>query len=80
MHPETLAYHIDRMHEHTNGTWGVNLPLMYPEIEKVIDRIIERGVKVVFTSAGSPKKYTARFHNAGIKVAHVVSSSRFAAK
>ena len=80
MHPETLAYHIDRMHEHTNGTWGVNLPLMYPEIEKVIDLIIERGVKVVFTSAGSPKKYTARFHNAGIKVAHVVSSSRFAAK
>lgn len=80
MHPDTLAHHIDRMNEHARGTWGVNLPLMYPEIDAVIDLIIERGAKVVFTSAGSPKKYTARFQAAGIKVAHVVSSSRFAVK
>ncbi len=80
MHPDTLAHHIDRMNEHAHGTWGVNLPLMYPEIDAVIDLIIERGAKVVFTSAGSPKKYTARFQAAGIKVAHVVSSSRFAVK
>lgn len=80
MHPETLAYHIDRMHEYAHGPWGVNLPLMYPEIDAVVELIVQKGVKVVFTSAGSPKKYTARFHSAGIKVAHVVSSSRFALK
>lgn len=80
MHPETLAYHIDRMHECARGPWGVNLPLMYPEIDAIVEMIVQKGVKIVFTSAGSPKKYTARFHNAGIKVAHVVSSSRFALK
>lgn len=80
MHPETLAEHIDKMNAATSKPWGVNLPLMYPEIDRVIQLIIDKGVKVVFTSAGSPKKYTARFHEAGIKVAHVVASSKFAAK
>ena len=80
MHPETLAEHIDKMNAATTKPWGVNLPLMYPEIDRVIQLIIDKGVKVVFTSAGSPKKYTARFHDAGIKVAHVVASSKFAAK
>ena len=80
MHPETLAEHIDKMNAATTKPWGVNLPLMYPEIDRVIQLIIDKGVKVVFTSAGSPKKYTARFHEAGIKVAHVVASSKFAAK
>ena len=80
MHPETLAEHIDKMNAATTKPWGVNLPLMYPEIDRVIDLIIEKGVKIVFTSAGSPKKYTARFHEAGIKVAHVVASSKFAVK
>lgn len=80
MHPETLAYHIDRMHEYAHGPWGVNLPLMYPEIDAIVEMIVQKGVKIVFTSAGSPKKYTARFHSVGIKVAHVVSSSRFALK
>ena len=80
MHPETLAYHIDRMKDATEKPWGVNLPLMYPEIDQVIDLIVEKGVKIVFTSAGSPKKYTSRFHQAGIKVVHVVSSCKFAVK
>lgn len=80
MHPETLLYHIRKMKETTENTWGINLPLMYPEIDKLIKMIIDEGVKVVFTSAGSPKKYTSLFHDAGIKVAHVVSSSRFAVK
>ena len=53
---------------------------MYPEIDRLIQIIIDEGVKIVFTSAGSPKKYTARLHEAGIKVAHVVSSSKFARK
>lgn len=80
MHPETLVEHIHKMKEATNKPWGINLPLMYPEIERLIDIIISEGVKIVFTSAGSPKKYTQRFHDAGMKVVHVVSSSKFARK
>ncbi len=80
MHPETLIEHIDKMNAATDRPWGINIPLMYPEIDRLIEIIIEKGVKIVFTSAGSPKKYTARFHEAGIKVAHVVSSSKFAKK
>ncbi len=80
MHPETLIDHIDKMKAATEKPWGVNIPLMYPEIDRLIEIIIEKGVKIVFTSAGSPKKYTSLFHEHGIKVAHVVSSSKFAKK
>lgn len=80
MHPETLVEHIHKMKEATNQPWGVNVPLMYPEIDRLVDILITEGVKIVFTSAGSPKKYTARFHEAGMTVAHVVSSSKFARK
>ncbi len=80
MHPETLVEHIHHMREATDKPWGVNVPLMYPEIERLIDLIISEGVSIVFTSAGSPKRYTERLHAAGIKVAHVVSSSIFARK
>ena len=80
MHPETLVEHIHKMKEATDKSWGVNVPLMYPEIDRLMDIIVEEGVKVVFTSAGSPKKFTSRLHEAGIKVAHVVSSSKFARK
>ena len=80
MHPETLVEHIRKMKQATDKPWGINVPLMYPEIDRLMDIIIEEGVKIVFTSAGSPKKYTARLHEAGIKVAHVVSSSLFAKK
>lgn len=80
MHPETLLHHIKMMKETTDKAWGINLPLMYPEIDTLVKMIIDEGVKVVFTSAGSPQKYTSMFHDAGIKVAHVVSSSRFAVK
>ena len=80
MHPETLLHHIKMMKETTDKAWGINLPLMYPEIDTLVKMIIDEGVKVVFTSAGSPKKCTSMFHDAGIKVAHVVSSSRFAVK
>lgn len=80
MHPETLVEHIRKMKEATDKPWGVNVPLMYPEIDRLVDILIEEGVKIVFTSAGSPKKYTARFHEAGMTVAHVVSSSKFARK
>ena len=80
MHPETLQEHIAQMKKATTKPWGVNVPLMYPEIDRLIDLLIAEGVKIVFTSAGSPKKYTAMLHAAGIKVAHVVSSSKFAKK
>ena len=80
MHPETLVEHIHKMREATDKPWGVNVPLMYPEIDRLIDLLIEEGVGIVFTSAGSPKKYTQRLHDAGIKVVHVVSSSKFARK
>lgn len=80
MHPETLLEHINKMKAATDKPWGVNVPLMYPEIDRLMKMIIDEGVKVVFTSAGSPKKFTPMLHEAGIKVAHVVSSSKFAVK
>ncbi len=80
MHPETLVEHIHKMREATDKPWGVNVPLMYPEIDRLVDILIEEGIKIVFTSAGSPKKFTQRFHEAGMKVVHVVSSSKFARK
>ncbi len=80
MHPETLQEHIRKMKEATDRPWGVNIPLMYPEIDTLINILIEEKVSIVFTSAGSPKKYTRQLHDAGMKVAHVVSSSLFAKK
>lgn len=80
MHPETLLEHINKMKEATQNPWGINVPLMYPEIDKLMDMIVSEGVKIVFTSAGSPKKYTQKLHDAGITVVHVVSSSKFAIK
>lgn len=80
MHPETLREHIAKLKDATTKPWGVNIPLMYPEMSSLIDIIIEMGVNIVVTSAGSPKKFTNLFHDHGIKVAHVVSSSLFARK
>ncbi|MBO6297100.1 MAG: nitronate monooxygenase [Prevotella sp.] len=78
--PELLRKHISKMKQATDKPWGINLPLMNPAAEDIVKVIIEEGVKIVFTSAGSPKKYTSLFHEHGIKVAHVVSSSKFARK
>ena len=80
MHPETLQEHIRKCKAATEKPFGVNVPLMYPELEKIMDIIVAEEVKIVFTSAGSPSKWTEFLHNAGIKVAHVISSTRFAAK
>lgn len=80
MHPETLQEHIGRMKTATDKPWGVNVPLMYPEIDRLMRIITDSGVKIVFTSAGSPKKFTPMLHEAGITVAHVVASSAFARK
>ncbi len=80
MHPETLREHIQKCKAATDKPFGVNVPLMYPEIEAIMDIIISEGVKIVFTSAGNPKLWTKKLQDNGIKVAHVISSSKFALK
>lgn len=80
MHPEVLAEHIRKAKSATNQPFGVNVPLLYPEIDRLIEIIIREQVKIVFTSAGSPRKWTSKLHDHGIAVAHVVSSAAFAAK
>jgi len=80
MYPDVLRQHIKKCKAATNKPFGVNIPLMYPDIEEHVKIIIEEGVKVVFTSAGSPKKYTAIFQENGIKVVHVIANKKFALK
>lgn len=80
MHPDTLLEHIRKMKLATTKPWGVNVPLLYPEIDRLIDLIIQQEVKIVFTSAGSPAKYTQKLKSHGIKVVHVIASSKFAQK
>ena len=80
MHPEVLREHIRKTKQATQAPFGVNLPLMYPQIDEVMQIVVDEGVKVVFTSAGSPKKWSSWLHDHGIKVVHVVSSSKFALK
>ncbi|MDR3327131.1 MAG: nitronate monooxygenase [Prevotellaceae bacterium] len=80
MHPEVLQEHIVKCKNATNKPFGVNIPLLYPEIEAIIKIVIEQKVPVVFTSAGNPKTWTQTLKKEGIKVAHVVSSSKFALK
>ena len=69
MHPETLREHIRKCKAATDKPFGVNVPLMYPEIETLMEIIQEEGVKIVFTSAGNPKTWTSKLQQAGIKVA-----------
>lgn len=80
MHLDTLREHIEKCRAATDNPFGVNLPLMYPQVADAVDLIIELKVPVVFTAAGSPNLYTAKFKSHGIKVVHVVSSSKFALK
>ena len=80
MHPETLVEHIRKCKAATDKPFGVNIPIMYPEMDKAIEVILREGVKIVFTSAGNPATYTSLLQKEGIKVAHVVSSSKFALK
>lgn len=80
MYPEVLKEHVKKCKAATNKAFAVNLPLLYPDIEKHIETIIEEKVPVVFTSAGSPKKWTGLLKSHGIKVVHVVSNVNFALK
>ena len=80
MYPNVLREHIIKCKNATNKPFGVNLPLLYPDIDEHISIIIKEKIKIVFTSAGSPKKYTSILKKEGIKVVHVVSSLKFAEK
>src|ERR1035437_48764 len=80
MHPDVLREHIQKCKKATNKPFGVNVPLLYPEIEKIMNIIAEEGVKVVFTSAGNPKTWTGWLKERGIKVVHVTASLKFAQK
>jgi enoyl-[acyl-carrier protein] reductase II len=80
MYPEVLREHIQKCKQATDKPFGVNLPLLYPEMDQLIDIILDEKVKIVFTSAGNPATWTSRLKENGITVVHVVSSSKFAKK
>jgi enoyl-[acyl-carrier protein] reductase II len=80
MYPEILREHIQKCKKASNKPFGVNVPMLYPDIEKIMDIIVEEGVKIVFTSAGNPKTWTSFLKEKGITVVHVVSSVKFALK
>ena len=80
MYPEVLSEHIKKCKIATNKPFGVNLPLLYPDTEKHIDIILKEKIKIVFTSAGNPKKYTSLLQKNGIIVTHVVANVKFAKK
>ena len=80
MHPETLKEHIRKCKAATDKPFGVNIPLLYPQIEEIMHLVAEEGIKIVFTSAGNPKTWTGWLKERGITVVHLVSSSKFAKK
>ncbi len=80
MYPDVLRTHIQKCKAATSKPFGVNVPLLYPDIEKLMEIIVEEGVKIVFTSAGNPKTWTSHLKSKGITVVHVVSAVKFALK
>jgi len=80
MYPEVLREHIQKCKKATDKPFGVNVPMLYPNVEEILNIIIEEGVKIVFTSAGNPKTYTSFLKENGLTVVHVVSSTKFALK
>ncbi len=80
MYPDVLREHIQKCKQATDKPFGVNVPMLYPQIDEIMDIIVEEGVKIVFTSAGNPKTWTSFLKEKGITVVHVVSSVKFALK
>lgn len=80
MYPDVLRENIRKCKQATDKPFGVNVPMLYPNLEEIISIILEEGIKIVFTSAGNPKTYTETLQKEGLKVAHVVSSTKFAVK
>lgn len=80
MYPDVLREHIQKCKQATDKPFGVNVPMLYPNIQEIMDIIVEEGVQIVFTSAGNPKTWTTWLQEKGITVVHVVSSVKFALK
>ncbi|WP_289040869.1 nitronate monooxygenase [uncultured Zobellia sp.] len=80
MYPQVLREHIQKCQQATNKPFGVNVPMLYPDLDKLLEIIVDLGVKIVFTSAGNPKTWTSYLQEKGITVVHVVSSLKFALK
>lgn len=80
MYPDVLREHLEKCKQATNKPFGVNIPMLYPDLEELFNIIVEAGVKIVFTSAGNPKTWTPYLKENGITVVHVVSSEKFALK
>jgi len=80
MYPEALREHIQKCKKATDKPFGVNVPMLYPNIQEIMDIIVDEGVKIVFTSAGNPKTWTSWLKERGVTVVHVVSSVKFALK
>jgi enoyl-[acyl-carrier protein] reductase II len=80
MYPDVLREHIQKCKKATDNPFGVNVPMLYPQVDKLMDIIVEEDVKIVFTSAGNPKTWTSFLKEKGITVVHVVSSVKFAIK
>ena len=80
MYPDVLKEHILKCQKATDRPFGVNVPMLYPDIEELMEIIVSNGVKIVFTSAGNPKTWTQHLKDNGITVVHVVSSVKFALK
>jgi enoyl-[acyl-carrier protein] reductase II len=80
MYPDVLREHIRKCKAATDKPFGVNMPLIYPQMDEIVNIVIEEGVEIVFTSAGNPKKWTGLFHEHGIRVAHVIANVKFAMK
>ncbi|MCZ2082725.1 MAG: nitronate monooxygenase [Flavobacteriales bacterium] len=80
MYPDILRENIQKCKAATDKPFGINVPMLYPNLDEVIQIILEEGVKIIFTSAGNPKTYTETLKKEGLKVAHVVSSTKFAIK
>lgn len=80
MYPEVLREHIQKCQQATDKPFGVNVPMLYPNVEEIMQIIVDEGVKIVFTSAGNPKTWTSWLKERGVIVVHVVSSTKFALK
>lgn len=80
MYPEVLRTHIQKCKQATTKPFGVNIPMLYPNVEEIMNIVVEEGVKIVFTSAGNPKTWTSWLKDRGVTVVHVVSSTKFALK
>lgn len=80
MYPDVFREHIRKARAATQKPFGVNLPLIYPQVDDMVNIVIEEGVRIVFTSAGNPKKYTSMFKQQGMVVVHVIANQKFAVK